>query len=348
MTKAAFRFGPTARGRCACAALGVVVVMAQGCEQWQAGGGQPGAPAAVAAQPLAAAACPPTGGGGATGADGGFVINIPDPPTTPVMPVAGNGVSITNNCDIPIAVRVQVGGSATDTDFMLAPGANHVYALPNPTMPGGWIEAHEALPVTDANLLERVMITIVRGNVLSKVEHQNGIALPIEVYGVGGGTDCGKRTGCFVPRKKIMTDCPDGLLVGIKCVAPGVYCADPANQAKPVCHALDAAVAACAAKPECAAAATLTSKQAYNCDKFFGTSYKWCAAINRGMLDSADSTDATQFYTKPPYNNFSAWVHSFCHTWAFPYDDFNGAPADDTYRACRQGSSASVTFCPNG
>ncbi|HEX3694049.1 MAG TPA: beta-1,3-glucanase family protein [Polyangia bacterium] len=341
--------GFTAVGSACAVALGLV--LAQGCDRDPAAGTPPARLSNAVPQPLAAACSTggaSGGGGGAPGADGGFVVNIPAPSTTPPAAVPGNTVRITNNCDIPLFIRVQVGGSAANTDFMLATGQNRSYGLANPTMPGGWFEAHSAMPIDDSNLLERVQITIVRGNVLSKVEEQNGIALPTEVYGVGGGPECNQRAGCFVPRKQIMTDCPDGLLVGLKCVAPGVYCADPANQAKPVCHALDSQVAACAAKPECAAAAGLSSKQAYNCDKFFGTNYKWCAAINRGMLDSPDSMDATMFYQKPPYNNFAAWVHSFCHTWAFPYDDYNGSTADDTYHTCRQGSSASVTFCPNG
>jgi len=339
-------FVSIAAGRAWAAALGLT--LARGCV---AGPAADNPPISSSRRPLAAASCVSggssgAGAGGATGAGGGFTVNIPDPPATTPPNIAGNNIQIMNNCNLTLYIRTEGGGSPSPTDMTLAAGQKQ--QISRSSWPGGWIEAHSAMPIGDTNLLERVEITVVRGDIWYKLQYLNGIALPIEIYASGTGPECNKRTGCYVSRQQVMTDCPDGLLVGQACLAPGVYCADAANQAKPVCHALDSQIAACAASSACGAPAGLTSKQAYDCDKFFGTSYKWCAAINRGMLDSPDSTDSSLFYKKAPYNDFSAWVHSFCHTWAFPYDDYNGATADDTMHTCRTATGASVTFCPNG
>src|SRR5205085_8378791 len=123
------------------------------------------------------------------------------------------------------------------------------------------------------------------------------------------------------------------------------------NQAKPYCHALDAKIAQCAADPNyagCAGGAGATTPQAYGCSGFFGASNKWCAALNRGMLDNAESKDASLYYKAAPFNTYAAWVHSACPgIYAFPYDDF-GNPNESGFHSCIGATELNVRFCPLG
>ena len=269
---------------------------------------------------------------------------IAGPPAGAPRSITNFAVRIENKCNIPLYLHTEGGGGPLNpADPVLAPNAVITPAKTN--WPTGWIQVFG--DPERKNLLELVQVTIVRGTIWYKFDHRDGIAIPMEVYASGAGPECGQRTGCYVSRAQVMSDCPAGLLVGQKCVAPGLYCADPTNAAKSVCHALDGKIAACAKKPECATAAGLTSKQAYNCDKFFGTNYKWCAAINRGTIDNPDGKDVTQFYQGAEVNPYAAWLHSVCHAYAFPYDDYNN-PADDTMHTCRNARGVSITFCPAG
>lgn len=75
---------------------------------------------------------------------------------------------------------------------------------------------------------------------------------------------------------------------------------------------------------------------------------KWCAALNRGMLDAPDSTDATKYYGKAPYNVYSKWVHDTCPgIYAFAYDDYPSGAGQSGYRSCTA-DRLDVTFCPGG
>lgn len=269
---------------------------------------------------------------------------IAPPPAGTPPAITGFQVRIENKCDVPLYLHTEGGGGALNPpDPVLMPSA--VITSSKSNWPSGWIQVFGDSART--SLLELVQITVVRGTIWYKFDHSLGIAIPMEVYASGAGAECGQRTGCYVPRAQVMSGCPDGLLVGSKCVAPGVYCANAANAAKPVCHALDGAIASCSKLPDCAEAAGLSSQRAYSCEKFFGTSYKWCAAINRGMLGDPDSSDAAQFYKSGPHNAYAAWLHSMCHAYAFPYDDYAN-PADDTLHTCRNATGISVTFCPKG
>jgi len=311
----------------------------------QACGGEPETATQPAVSQQLLAACESEGGGVAPMTDaGGAPAVIPGPPAGTPPNITGFTVRIENKCNIPLYLHTEGGGgSLNPADPVLMP--NTVITPTKDTWPTGWIQVFGEQGHT--TFLELVQVTVVRGTIWYKFDHGDGIAIPMEVYASGAGPECGKRTGCYVPRAQVMSGCPDGLLVGQKCVAPGVYCADPANATKAVCHALDAKIADCAKKPECAAAGGLTSKQAYNCDKFFGTNYKWCAAINRGIIDSPDSTDVSQFYKGAGVNGYATWLHTLCHAYAFPYDDYNN-PADDTMHTCRNAGGVSITFCPSG
>jgi hypothetical protein len=154
-----------------------------------------------------------------------------------------------------------------------------------------------------------------------------------------------------VPQARIIAECPDGLLSGKRCLAPGQYCKDAANAAKPLCHALDAPVAACAAStPGCADVAGASSADAYNCNRAFGDKPKLCAAINRGILATPDATTASDFYgSATPHNTYAAWLHAICPGFqAFPYDDYG---ATDSFHTCIDadgGTQLNITFCPAG
>ena len=301
----------------------------------------------------AVAACPPSAGAGDGGAAGPAGMGdagagpIAGPPAGPVMPIPHNGyilVHVENKCSFPLYIHTEGGGGGLNpADFMLAAGA--VQDARPPDWPTGWVMAYA--DAAHQILLEKAEMTLVRGTIWYHLGYVDGIALPIEIAALGGGADCGKRIGCYVAQKQIMSSCPDNLLVGQRCVAPATYCTDPSNQAKPYCHSLDAKIAECAQKPQCAAASGATTAQAYDCDRFFGTSYKWCAAINRGMLDNPDGVDPSLFYKKAPYNTYAAWLHSLCSVYAFPYDDY-GDTADDNMHACRNGTQINVSFCPAG
>jgi hypothetical protein len=320
------------------------LVLAQGCSGESETGRQPEMGRQPETSPLSLAGCDDAGGGAPMTDAGGPAPVIPGPPAGTPPGITGFAVRIENKCNIPLYLHTEGGGGPLNpADPVLMPNA--VIMPTKNNWPTGWVQVFGEQGHT--TLLELVQITVVRGTIWYKFDHGDGIAIPMEVYASGAGPECGKRTGCYVPRAQIMSGCPDGLGVGQKCVAPGIYCADPANASKAVCHALDAKIADCAKKPECAAAAGLSSKQAYDCDKFFGTSYKWCAAINRGIIDTPDSSNVNQFYQGAGVNGYAAWLHTICHAYAFPYDDYNN-PADDTMHTCRNATGVSITFCPNG
>jgi hypothetical protein len=183
------------------------------------------------------------------------------------------------------------------------------------------------------------------------ITYVDWLALPAEMVGIGTGADC-KRVGCYVPVSDVLSGCPDGLLSGRKCLSAGSYCGSAVNQAAPYCHALDAKIAACAGDaakyPACAGAASATTKDVYGCSGFFGGSPKWCAALNRGMLDDPDDGDISLYYANPPFNSYAQWVHSVCPgIYAFPYDDY-GKSNESGFHACTGATELNITFCPAG
>ena len=82
---------------------------------------------------------------------------------------------------------------------------------------------------------------------------------------------------------------------------------------------------------------------------FFSQSAKWCAALNRNMLDVPDSTDTRAFYRGWPFNTYSKWVHDVCPgLYAFPYDDYPSNAGESGFHSCVQGKRVQITFCPKG
>ena len=292
-------------------------------------------------------------GGGAGGMSGGAgqaaggAPFVPGPPY--VAPAHQNNlIHIKNGCSFPLWLHGDGGGGVLMPDNQkVEAGATFDYNRGD--WPFAWIDAF--FDAAKLERAERAELTFFPGTYVSyKLGYIDGITLPMQLEGVGPGQDC-KPVGCYVPQAQIVAGCPDGLLVGKRCLSTGEYCKDAANAAKPYCHALDTAIAQCVAStPGCADAAGATTAQAYRCDKGFGDKPKLCAAVNRGMLaDPSSSTEAT-FYGAAPHNGYAAWLHGICPGLAaFPYDDAN-LPAD-SFHTCidaEAGTQLNIVFCPAG
>lgn len=257
-------------------------------------------------------------------------------------------VGVRNNCPFPIWIHAQGKQGALMPDYkQLAKGDFTWYDAPKQ-----W-EAARITAYADAQHqqeLDKVEMTFVaNGDVLNyNVTYVDWVTLPMEMIARGTG-DC-KKVGCYVPEADVLAGCPDGLLDGKRCQAARTYCLGGKNDDKPYCHALDAQVQACATgKPGCDRAAGNNTANAYACDKFFGSSPKWCAAVNRGMLDDPDNKDTSVYYQKPPFNTYSKWVHEVCPgIYAFAYDDYPPAAEESGFHACNGGKELEVTFCPAG
>lgn len=287
-----------------------------------------------------------SGAGGMSGGSGGSGgVFVPGPPY--VAPAhSGNLIHIKNGCSFPLWLHGDGGGGVLMPDNQkVEAGATFDYNRGD--WPFAFIDAF--LDGPGQNPIARAELTLFPGNYLSyKLDYIDGIGLPMQLEAVGPGTDC-KPVGCYVPQAQIIAQCPDGTLSGKRCLSPGEYCKDAANAAKPVCHALDASVAACAAStPGCADAAGATTAQAYLCNRSFGDKAKLCAAINRGTLATPDATSG--FYGGAvPHNNYAAWLHAICPgLQAFPFDDYGAADSFHTCIDAEGGTQLNITYCPAG
>lgn len=257
-------------------------------------------------------------------------------------------VGVRNNCPFPIWIHAQGKEGTLMPDYQqLQKGDSYWYDAPKQ-----W-EAARITAYADAahqEELDKVEMTFVAdGDVLNyNVTYVDWVTLPMEMIARGSG-DC-KKVGCYVPEAEVLSGCPDGLLEGKRCQAARTYCLGGKNDDKPYCHALDAVVDACATtKPGCEGAAGNHTANAYACDEFFAASPKWCAAVNRGMLDDPDNKDTTVYYQKPPFNTYSKWVHQVCPgIYAFAYDDYPPNAEESGFHACQGGKELEVTFCPAG
>ncbi len=99
----------------------------------------------------------------------------------------------------------------------------------------------------------------------------------------------------------------------------------------------------------CAGAAGATTPEVFACSgNFFSQDPKWCAALNRGMLDDPDNGDITRYYQTEPFNSYSKWVHSTCPgLYAFPYDDY-GPTNESGFHSCGGGTQLNITFFQAG
>jgi hypothetical protein len=291
-----------------------------------------------------------SGASGVSGAAAGGQSGTPFVPGPPYVAPAhsGNLVHVKNGCSFPLWLH-GVGGGAVlmPDDLKLNAGDMHDYTVGD--WPFAWVSAYVDGP--QKTLIDRAELTMFPAGLTSyRLAYIDGIGLPMELVAVGSGSDC-KRAGCYATEAQILSECPDGLLSGKRCLSAGSYCSDPANADKPYCHALDSSIAKCAANVAgCQDAAGATTANAYNCEKAFGDNPNLCAAVNRGMLDAPTSSDITAFYRTGPHNSYAAWLHGICPgLYAFPYDDVQ--TSEDAFHACQSSDTSTtldITFCPAG
>ncbi|HKY39844.1 MAG TPA: beta-1,3-glucanase family protein [Polyangiaceae bacterium] len=316
------------------------------------------APCSEAGSSAGGAAGTASGGAAAVAGSGGMSGGLNQAGTggTPFMPgppyVApthqDNLIHVENRCSFPLWIHGIGGGGILMPDGQqLAAGGSHDYTRGD--WPFAYIDAF--LDGPEQNLIARAEVTFFPGNYVSyRLNYNDGIGLPMELHAIGPGADC-KPVACYATQAQIMSECPEGLLSGKRCLSAGEYCKDAANAEKPYCHALDAAIAQCAATvPGCADAAGATTAQAYNCGGPFGDKPQLCAAVNRGTLSDPASANEAAFFATSPHNSYAAWLHRICPGLsAFPYDDAN--ITDDGFHTCidpEGGTQLNVTFCPAG
>lgn len=291
-----------------------------------------------------------TNPGGESSGGGGVTVLPPFGPA-PIDKPSTVEVGVRNNCPFPIWIHAQGAQGVLMPDYEELQKGDLVWY----DAPKQW-EAARITAYGDAahqNELDKVEMTFVaNGDVLNyNVTYVDWLTLPVEMMSRGSG-DC-KKVGCYVPEATILSACPDGLLDGKRCLAARSYCIGGKNDDKPYCHALDTQIQRCATtKPGCEGAAGDDTSNVYACDGFFGQTAnapKWCAALNRGMLDDPDNKDTTKYYRTGPYNTYAQWVHQVCPgIYAFAYDDYPPNAEASGFHACSGGKELEITFCPAG
>ncbi len=279
--------------------------------------------------------------------------------------------NVINRCADPLWIRAaNQGGDLAPADVQLAPGEAQQYAVP-PKWEAGRINAYWLEPKGNPEAHDKVEVTVKDGKMNYNITYVDYVALPVEMIAVGPEcppTDAfDPRVGCDVARDQLLAGCPENLRSGDRCLSAGLFCADSNNDADPYCHALDDAIAACAAdNPDtCGVAMQLgdTTWHAYACAGYFDgqpgncmpastdchfEGNKWCAALNRGMLADPESSETSAYYQKEPYNTYAKWVHDTCPgIYAFAYDDYPSSAGESGFRSCKA-DRLDVTFCPAG
>lgn len=293
----------------------------------------------------------------------------PPPPPSGTVPV-----KVTNLCPFNLNVILSgVGDIALERDAAgnkiyrsLASGQSYTYAAPK-DYPSGRVSAYRVLPSpASPRELEKAEFTLQNNG--SQLIHYNltyvdHVGLPMAISATGSGSSCVPvqcNKSASAMQSAIDTQCPDGLRYtmggGTICLAPRSFCLDgeyASDSRRPsVCTRLDSEIARCASLyPGVCNPGTAKTPQVYACSApFFDQSAKWCAALNRGMVDAPDSTNVAQYYnTGRPYNAYAKWVHQQCGAvYAFAYDDYPMAANQAGFFTCSGGQQLNVTFCPAG
>ncbi|WP_224364522.1 beta-1,3-glucanase family protein [Hyalangium versicolor] len=295
------------------------------------------------------------------------------PPTNPTGTIP---VKVINSCPFSLNVALTgVGNVGLERDSSgnniyraLSAGQSYTYFTPE-NYPSGRVSAYKVLPSpTSPRELEKAEFTLEKPSGGSQLLHYNltyvdHVGLPMRITGTGSGSSCVQvqcNKTASAMQSAIDTGCPDGLRYsmggGTICLAPRSFCLDGEyasdSRRGTICTRLDSEIARCASKyPGQCNPGTAKSAQVYACSPpFFDQSAKWCAALNRGMLDAPDSTTVSQYYnTGKPYNLYAKWVHQQCGSvYAFAYDDYPMAANEAGFFTCTGGTQLTVTFCPAG
>ncbi|HEY0136664.1 MAG TPA: hypothetical protein VGB85_21420, partial [Nannocystis sp.] len=172
--------------------------------------------------------------------------------------------NVINKCAFPLWIHAANNDQVVlqPDNVELAPGGVQQYPVPA-EWPAGRVNAFYAEPNANPEAHDKVEMTVTGGIMNYNITYVDYVALPSEMQAVGpecqATPEFDPKVGCYVPRDQLLDGCPDDLLTGERCLSASLYCADPAHQALPYCHALDGEIAKCAAQhPEtCGVAAQL-------------------------------------------------------------------------------------------
>ena len=284
-------------------------------------------------------------------------------------------LNVVNACPFPLWIHAKSNAGVTlaPDDVKVASGTVQQYDMPAEwpaaRVNAYWVDPGGPAPEPDA--YEKVELTFTGGTMNYNITYVDYVALPSRMEAVG--PTCQKTAtfdpavGCQVKSAALLSSCPPSLLDKKRCLSAGVYCADSKHQADPLCHALDAPLAACESQNPgtCGVASALGNgtPNVYGCSGYFDSQpascspasttchaegNKWCAALNRGMLGDPESKDVSKFYKSGPYNAYAKWVHDTCPgIYAFAYDDYPSGAGESGFRSCKA-DRIDVTFCPGG
>jgi hypothetical protein len=280
-------------------------------------------------------------GGGDNGGGGGGEP-APDFPAGPGA--AGVSLRVRNLCNFPL----YIGGAGQG--FTLSPDRKLLQKgeIANYDVPKTWVAArvNAFRNESEAEPRDKVELTLSidgqgANHAAYNVTYVDWLGLPVEMSAIA--ESCAQGTsvvGCYAPVSEVLQGCPQGfLLSNDRCLSPRSYCL-AGHQNEPYCRQLDQAIASCAECPKG------TTTEAFACSGPFANEPRMCAALNRGTVDQPDNPDPSIRYKKPPFNDYSQWVHDVCPgIYAFPYDDrFD----DGGFRDCKQAREVRITFCPGG
>jgi hypothetical protein len=211
------------------------------------------------------------------------------------------------------------------------------------------------------------------GNLFSDISFVDTFSnMPLRIE-APGGTDCsnsGVAMAYFTTAEdgdgiqwigtdNVTRECPTGVLTNGEfkvCLSANMYCSDATygDPSDPLCSKLDGIIEQCAAQyTDCAPAQNSTTVNVYGCSGSFfsgpGAGEKYCTAINRGILDSADNQTAEQFYPAGGiFNDYAAFAHAVIGPiFAISYDDYPSQLNQGGYVNCRESTQFTVEFCPD-
>jgi hypothetical protein len=196
------------------------------------------------------------------------------------------------------------------------------------------------------------------GNLFSNMTYADAMSIPMRIESPGGRycTNSGSVTTRF-SSDQVIKGCPTTLVNGKVCLSSNEYCRVycPVNpqdtKCQTYCSKLDKVIQACKQEYADCKAGSATTKDVYGCQGFFigGVGEKYCMAINRGILSSANNqTNPKTFYPKGgTYNDYGAYVHAIAGpVFALSYDDYPSSLNQGGYLNCQSSTRYNIEFCP--